>query len=191
MFREKTAMGSDAATKQIMILGIGNILFCDEGTGVRVMEHIHYRYEFPDNVSLVDGGVLGLNLLGTISEADQLIVIDAVRNNGAPGDLYRIDGDAIPERIRAKNSLHQVDFLEALTMCQALDKVPETVIIGVEPEDIETCTLEMTETIQAKIEEIISMVLMELDRLGVPYALRPEGSQDNVLSHTLQNYPDR
>ena len=185
MFREKTAMGSDAATKQIMILGIGNILFCDEGTGVRVMEHIHYRYEFPNNVSLVDGGVLGLNLLGTISEADQLIVIDAVRNNGTPGDLYRIDGDAIPERIRAKNSLHQVDFLEALTMCQALDKVPEAVIIGVEPEDIETCTLEMTETIQAKIEEIISMVLMEIDRLGVLYTLRPEGSQDNELSHTL------
>jgi len=178
-------MGRDANTEHIMILGIGNILFCDEGTGVRVMEHINYRYEFPDNVSLVDGGVLGLNLLGTIAEADQLIVIDAIRNKGKPGDLYRLDSDAIPERIRAKNSLHQVDFLEALTMCQALEKVPKTVIIGVEPEDIETCTLEMTETIQAKIEEIITMVLNELDRLGVPYQPRPEGSQDHVLSHTL------
>jgi len=70
-------------------------------------------------------------------------------------------------------------------MCQALDKVPKTVIIGVEPEDIKTCTLEMTETIQAKIEEIITMVLKELDRLGVPYTPRPEGSQDHVLSHTI------
>jgi len=178
-------MTDDSAKEHIMILGIGNVLFCDEGTGVRVMEHINYRYEFPDNISLVDGGVLGLNLLGTIAEADQLIVIDAIRNNGTPGDLYRLEGDAIPERIRAKNSLHQVDFLEALTMCQALEKVPETVIVGVEPEDIETCTLEMTETIQAKIEVIISMVLKELDRLGVPYTQRPEGSHDDVLSHTL------
>ena len=70
-------------------------------------------------------------------------------------------------------------------MCQALEKVPKTVIIGIEPEDIETCTLEMTETIQAKIEEIITLVLKELDRLGVPYKPRPEGSQDHVLSHTL------
>ena len=85
------------------------------------------QYVFPENVSLVDGGVLGLNLLGVISEADHLIVVDAIRNKGVAGDLYRLEGDAIPERIRAKNSLHQIDFLEALTMCQALDNVPETI----------------------------------------------------------------
>ncbi|MGD8369725.1 MAG: HyaD/HybD family hydrogenase maturation endopeptidase [Desulfobacterales bacterium] len=155
--------------KHVMVLGIGNILFCDEGTGVRVVEQMQERYRFPDNVSLVDGGVLGLNLLGTMAEADHLIVVDAVRNHGKPGDLYRIDGDAIPDRIRMKNSLHQIDFLESLTMCQALDHVPETVIVGVEPEDIETCTLEMTETVQARIDDIIAMVLTELDRLDVPY----------------------
>jgi hydrogenase maturation protease len=155
--------------KHVMVLGIGNILFCDEGTGVRVVEQMQERYRFPDNVSLVDGGVLGLNLLGTMSEADHLIVVDAVRNRGKPGDLYRIEGDAIPDRIRMKNSLHQIDFLESLTMCQALDHVPETVIVGVEPEDIETCTLEMTETVQARIDDIIAMVLKELDRLNVPY----------------------
>jgi len=88
--RTDDTMG-DTNTEHIMILGIGNILFCDEGTGVRVMEHINYRYEFPDNVSLVDGGVLGLNLLGTIAEADQLIVIDAIRNRGKAGDLYRLE----------------------------------------------------------------------------------------------------
>jgi hydrogenase maturation protease len=155
--------------KHVMVLGIGNILFCDEGTGVRVVEQMQERYRFPDNVSLVDGGVLGLNLLGTMSEADHLIVVDAVRNRGKPGDLYRIEGDAIPDRIRMKNSLHQIDFLESLTMCQALDHVPETVIVGVEPEDIETCTLEMTETVQDRIDDIIAMVLKELDRLNVPY----------------------
>ncbi len=155
--------------KHVMVLGIGNILFCDEGTGVRIVEQMQERYRFPDNVSLVDGGVLGLNLLGTMAEADHLIVVDAIRNRGKPGDLYRIEGDAIPDRIRMKNSLHQIDFLESLTMCQALDHVPETVIVGVEPEDIESCTLEMTETVQSRIDDIITMVLAELDRLNVPY----------------------
>ena len=125
-----------------MILGVGCILYSDEGFGVRVIETIQERYEFPENVLVVDGGVLGINLLGVISKPDRLIVVDAIRNKGKPGDLYRLEGAAIPERIRAKNSLHQVDFLEALTLCQALDKVPETVIVGVEPEDIETQSLE-------------------------------------------------
>jgi len=95
--------------------------------------------------------------------------VDAIRNRGNPGDLYRLERDAIPERIRAKNSLHQVDFLEALTLCQALDKVPETVIVGVEPEDIETLSLELTPTIQSRVDPVIDMILEELRRLGGSY----------------------
>jgi hydrogenase maturation protease len=104
-----------------------------------------------------------------ISKPNHLIVVDAIRNDGKPGDLYRLTGDQIPQRIRAKNSLHQVDFLEALTLCQALDKVPETVIIGVEPEDIDTQSLELTAIVKAQIDPVIEMVLTELDRLDVSW----------------------
>ena len=153
----------------IMVLGIGCILYSDEGFGVRVVEKMERQYEFPANVLLVDGGVLGVNLLGVISKPKHLIVVDAIRNKGKPGDLYRLEGDAIPERIRAKNSLHQVDFLEALTLCQALDHVPQTVILGVEPLDIETQSLDLTPPILAQVDPVIEMVLAELERLGVSW----------------------
>jgi len=154
---------------EVMVLGVGCILYSDEGFGVRVVEKMEALYEFSDNVLLVDGGVLGINLLGVISKPDHLIVVDAIRNKGKPGDLYRLTGDQIPQRIRAKNSLHQIDFLEALTLCQALDKVPETVIIGVEPEDIDTQSIELTPTVKIRIDPVIEMVLAELDRLGVSW----------------------
>lgn len=155
-----------------MILGVGCLLFSDEGFGIRVIEKLEETYTFPDNVSVVDGGVLGVNLLGVISLADQLIVVDVIRNKGNPGDVYRLTGDQIPERIRAKNSIHQVDFLEALTLCQALDKVPETVIIGVEPLDIDTLSIELTSVTAAKVAPMVDMVLSELDRLDTPYTKR-------------------
>jgi hydrogenase maturation protease len=172
MSREKR--NKTASSKQIMILGVGCILYSDEGFGVRVIEEIQQRYEFSDNVSVVDGGVLGVNLLGVISQPDHLIVVDAIRSSGNPGDLYRLEGEQIPERIRAKNSLHQVDLLEALTLCQALDKVPATVILGVEPEDIETLGVELTPTTKAKVDQVITLVLAELDRLGGSYRKRNE-----------------
>jgi len=159
----------DLHSPEIMILGIGSILFSDDGFGIQVVQKLEKEYEFPDNVLVVDGGVLGINLLGVISKPKHLIVVDTMRNHGKPGDLYRLEGDAIPERIRAKNSLHQVDFLEALTLCQALDNVPKTVIIGVEPEDIQTLSLVMTPIVQSKVDEVIRGVLSELDRLGVSY----------------------
>jgi hydrogenase maturation protease len=157
------------AEPHILILGVGSILMTDEGFGVRVIEALEEQYEFPENVSVVDGGVLGLNLLGVIAEADHLIVVDAVRNGGSAGDFHRLTGEAIPERVRAKNSLHQIDFLETLTLCQAVDEVPETVVLGVEPEDIDSLSVELTPTIKERIEPAIQMVLDELKRLNISY----------------------
>ena len=159
---------------RILVLGIGNILLSDEGAGIRVIEKLQERYEFPENVSVLDGGTLGLSLLGVISEVDHLIVVDAVRNGGKPGSLYRMEGNDLPKRIRSKNSLHQVDFLETMTMCQVLDTVPETVILGIEPLDIESVSLESTPTILAKMDILIDMVLKELDRLGAKYKNKGE-----------------
>jgi hydrogenase maturation protease len=62
--------------QKVMILGVGCILYSDEGFGVRVVQEIQKRYAFPENVSVVDGGVLGVNLLGVISQPDHLIVVD-------------------------------------------------------------------------------------------------------------------
>ena len=172
----------------VMVLGIGCTLYSDEGFGVRVVEKMQREYEFSDDVLLVDGGVLGINLLGVISKPDHLIVVDAIRNKGKPGDLYRLAGDQIPERIRAKNSLHQVDFLEALTLCQALDHVPETIIVGVEPEDIDTMCVDLTPVTQAKVDDVIAMVFAELDRLGVKYSTK--GTANNVPGNPISDYKD-
>ena len=173
-------------TPHIMVMGIGSILFRDEGFGIRVVQRLQANYDFPDNVSLVDGGVLGVNLLGVMSEADHLIVADVIRGKGKPGDLYRLEKNQIPDRIRAKNSLHQVDFLEALTLCQALDKVPETVIVGVEPEDIETLSIELSPVMESRVLPVMEMILAELERLGVTYQKR---SEPRVSGDPIENYP--
>jgi hydrogenase maturation protease len=172
------------APPQITILGVGNILFSDEGFGVRVIESLKGLYEFSDNVTIIDGGVLGLNLLGILAETDQLIVVDAVRNKTRAGTFIRLEGEEIPARIRAKNSLHQVDFLEALTLCQALDKVPQTVILGVEPQDIDTLRDELTPLIQRAIDPMIEMVLEEIVRRGASYRKR---NSEHVPGHTLKD----
>jgi hydrogenase maturation protease len=148
-------------------LGVGNLLFSDEGLGIHVIERLQAEFVFPEHVSLVDGGTLGLSLLGVVTTADDLIIVDAIRNGGDPGTLYRMEGDDVPYRVMAKNSLHQVDLLETITLCRVLDRFPEMVIIGVEPVDIESMGIELTPLVASKVEPIIEMVLKELDSLGV------------------------
>jgi hydrogenase maturation protease len=155
--------------QNITILGVGNTLYSDDGVGIRVVERLEKEYDFPDNVLVVDGGVLGINLLGIISNAGRMIVVDTVLNHGQPGDLHRLDHDEIPNRILAKNSLHQVDLIEALTLCHALDHVPQTTIIGVEPMDLTTLGEELTPEIGSKMDALIEKTLEELVRLGGSY----------------------
>lgn len=172
---------------RILVLGIGNKLLTDEGFGVHVVDHLLARYDFADHVSVVDGGVLGMGLIGLMSEADDLVVVDIVRNQGTPGTLYRIAQKDIPKRVRAKNSMHQMDFLETMAVLEtALDRVPRTVILGAEPEDYHTYSLELTPTLAGRIEEMAAAVLRELDRLGAAY--HPKLENPHVSCRTI---PDR
>ena len=158
----------------VTILGVGNLLFTDEGFGIHVVQRLEALYHFPEAVSVVDGGVLGINLLGIMSQPEHLIVVDIIRNGQPPGTFHRLAGGEIPRRIRMKNSLHQVDLLEALTLCEALDHVPKTVIVGVEPEDMQTLGITLTPTLQQQLDSMVDKVLAELDLLNVTYEKRTD-----------------
>ena len=155
-------MGKDP--KKILVLGIGNLLLRDEGVGIHVVQELNFRYRFSENVTLVDGGTLGSRLIGVMSDCDELIVVDAVKNGGAPGTLYRLEGADLNLKTLTKNSLHEASFLETLLQCQILGYHFKTVIIGIEPEDISPWSDALTSTVKNKVPGLIKMVLEEVTR---------------------------
>jgi hydrogenase maturation protease len=161
-------------TRKIIILGIGCTLLADQGFGVSVIQALADGYEFQDDVQLADGGLIGVGLTGTIAQADYLIVVDAISNGGDPGDIYRLEGRQILERLAGKNHVQQVEFLEALVHCQALDDPPHAVLLGIEPEDTQTLTCELTPVLRGKMDAIVARVLQELDCLGAVYRKKEE-----------------
>ncbi|MBW2086567.1 MAG: hydrogenase maturation protease, partial [Deltaproteobacteria bacterium] len=119
-------------------------------------------------VALVDGGVRGLGLVPIIKEAEDLIIIDAVRKGQAPGTLYRLTDEDLCARVNQKNSLHQVDLIEALTVAQAFgEAMPSIIVLGVEPLDVSPWGMELTPIIEARVDELVALVIEELGRLGV------------------------
>jgi hydrogenase maturation protease len=154
---------------RIVVLGVGNTLLKDEGVGVRSVEEFERRYTVPENVKIVDGGTQGLWLLSTLQQADRLIVVDAVLGGGEPGTIYRLERDDLPKGLRAKQSAHDSDLVEALNLCTLLGEggPQSVVVIGIEPEDIQPYGLEMTPTISCKIDELVERVAEELRKIGV------------------------
>ena len=125
--------------KHVLILGIGNLLWADEGFGVRAVDELHRLYEFPDNVKLLDGGTQGIYLVQHVRDADILIVFDAVDYGLPPGTLKRVEGDEVPQFLGAKKvSLHQTGFQEVLAMADMMDDRPDhLLLVGVQPVELD------------------------------------------------------
>ena len=113
----------------VLILGLGNILLQDEGVGITVLQRLRDAYVWPDNVILMDGGVMGLELLPYLENADAVLIIDAVRSGKQPGALIRLADEKIPAVIALKFSVHQVGFQETLFMAQFRGTMPRRLVL--------------------------------------------------------------
>jgi hydrogenase maturation protease len=168
--------------KRILVLGVGNILLRDEGVGVRVVERLQADYSFSPNVSLMDGGTLGIKLMDAISSSDVLIVVDAVLNGQPPGTFYRLTGEEVRKSVAFKYSLHQTDLLETLACCELVGTRPETVVVGIEPEDYAPWSDELTHTIQGRVAEMAERVLREIEKAGGSYSTKNDSPTDSTLN---------
>ena len=176
--------------KRILVLGIGNILWADEGFGVRCVEALNAGWEFPPQVELMDGGTQGLYLLPYLQEADCLLVFDAVDYGDAPGTLREVVGDEVPRFMGVKKmSLHQTGFQEVLAAAELTEKLPaELVLIGVQPEELDDFGGSLRSIVKAQMPPALALALDWLQRWGAtPQARtgRVEGINNPALATAL------
>jgi len=154
---------SDAPSKNIIVLGVGNELLSDEGFGVYVAKEMHHL-ELPSGVEVLEAGTEGFGLIHIISEADRLIVIDSIKGGTEPGTIYKFNiEDVTTSPDMFKTSVHQIGILEVINLSGLIGKTPETTVIGVEPKCIAT-GMELTPEIKAKVPRVIELVREEVDK---------------------------
>ena len=152
---------------KIVILGIGNILMQDEGFGVRVVEELTRRYTFPDNVQILDGGTLGMELMRFIKGADCLLILDAVNGGGSPGDVYQFVNEEVKAYFKHKVSMHELGIQDVLAALELLEQpVKELAVLGVQPAVIDV-GLELSEMIGPCVEHVINKTLAVLNSWGI------------------------
>ncbi|HLF96594.1 MAG TPA: HyaD/HybD family hydrogenase maturation endopeptidase [Methylococcaceae bacterium] len=164
---------------RILILGIGNLLWADEGFGVRVVQELARRCRFPPEVTLLDGGTQGLGLIPYVQECDVLVIADAVDFHQAPGSLLEVHDDQVPQYLSAgKLSLHQVSFQEVLALCGLMGRGPSRLcLIGVQPVVLEDYGGSLTPQVKDQLEPALARILAYLQSLGVA-VLQREGAPD-------------
>jgi hydrogenase maturation protease len=138
-----------------VVLGLGNLLNRDEGMGVQALKVLDARLGSQSNVELLDGGVLGLNLLMIVEECSHLLILDAVNAGKPAGTVIELAKDQIPLYTGIKLSQHQITFQEVLGLANMRGKMPEFLhLVGIQPDDL-SIGLELSPIVASSMPEMV------------------------------------
>lgn len=147
-----------------LILGLGNVLMQDEGVGVRAVERLQLHADLPNDVDVLDGGTLGLELLSRFEGVKRLIIVDAVDAAALPGTLVRFAGDDLPPLRGPALSSHQVGLPQLLTLARVQGILPaEVVVWGVQVRQVAP-GLGLSPPVAARLDTLVQAVVEEVKK---------------------------
>lgn len=157
----------DDYENSIVVLGVGNILLTDEGLGVHVVEDLKANYTFTPQISLIDGGTMGMELLTYMRGMKKILLIDAVNGGEAPGTIYEFPHRELEQYFTDHISVHEVGMQDILRI-RAIQENPleDAIVIGVEPESLDV-GFEPSAPVQKALPEVKERVLRVLREWGV------------------------
>jgi hydrogenase maturation protease len=171
----------------VLVLGIGNVLWADEGFGVRAVEALHEAWVFPPAVRLVDGGTLGLNLFDDVASASRVLVFDAIDFGLPAASLKVLRGTQVPAWGARRISPHQNGFNDVLALAQLRGRAPRIVTaIGVQPVTLDDFGGSLRPAVKARLPEVVALAVQELSVWGFAPTPRAPGSAYEPLNdHAL------
>jgi len=123
--------------QKLLVLGLGNLLMNDDGAGLHAVYSLQQTYRNSAGLRIMDGGTLGLDLLGDIAWADRLLLLDAVDMGVAPGTVVLIEGQDIDAVFAEKLSPHQMGVRDILAAAELIGDRPEQVsLLGIQADSI-------------------------------------------------------
>jgi hydrogenase maturation protease len=168
----------------ILVLGVGNLLWADEGFGVRCVEAFGHRFQVPAGVELMDGGTQGLYLVQHIAEASHVLVFDAVDFGAPAGSLVVVRDAEVPSFIASsKMSLHQAGVSDVLACAELIGHKPVAItVIGAQPVDLEDYGGSLTPAVRALLPQAIELAAQELRGWGVELCEREQAEAAVMVS---------
>lgn len=134
------------AKKRVLILGVGNVLFGDDGFGPSAAEYMLENCEIPEDVYVMDVGTGSGDILFNIAlsqtKPQKIVILDAVDLKKKPGEIFELSVDQLPTKKLADFSMHffpssnllrelrdQMGIGIIIVACQA-ERMPDSVSTG-------------------------------------------------------------
>jgi len=150
-----------------LIFGAGNLLLSDEGFGVHFIQYLQKHYVFPPEITLYDGGTLGIMVSHMLEDADQVFLVDVIEATGEPGDVCRYDkDDFMLGKLPIKMSPHQIGIQEVLALSEIRERCPGKItLFGIIPASYEA-GVELSPLLAGKLPGLAELLVAEIRASG-------------------------
>jgi hydrogenase maturation protease len=160
---------------RVCIIGIGNTLMGDDGVGVRVAEELSSR-DLGADVTVVSGATDGMALSHYFTDADAVVIVDAIAADDTPGSVYRLTPDDAGISSLRPHSSHGISVPSIIFAARLQNACPEVIVFAVQIGDI-LCGFEtLSPEVEEAVPDVAEMVVAEALRLAAKPAAhcRPE-----------------
>lgn len=153
----------DGPHRETVVVGVGNTIFSDDGAGVHAARLLEVDPRLPANVAVLDGGTLGLELLAYVSDAKQVLFLDAMNMDKPAGALSRMTADELLG-IKKGSSVHQLGLVDLIATMRLVAQVrQEIVVLGVQPGNVDWGTT-LSQPVQESLKPLVDAAMDEVCR---------------------------
>ncbi len=150
-----------APAAKTVVVGIGNPIRTDDGFGVHALRRLQRDPRVPPDVTFIDGGTYGLELLCYVSDSTHLLLLDALDVGEPPGTLIRMANGQL-RGLPCAASVHQVGLADLLATLPLVSTAPrQTVLLGVQPLSTDWGT-ELTAPVEAALGPLVEEAVAQL-----------------------------
>jgi len=154
--------------EKVALIGIGNIMFHDEGLGAYLVKYIEENYTSPENLTIVEGGTLGFSLMTYYQEYDKIIVVGTGSKEGPVGTLSSETAEEVMSNESAtRKTANEVEITMMLEICSFHEDMGEVQLITMVPFDIIDVKNALSKQTLEHMPKLVDATLDELKKSGI------------------------
>ena len=154
--------------EKIALIGIGNIMFHDEGLGAYLVKYIEENYEENPRLTIVEGGTLGFTLMTYYQEYDKVIVVGTGSKTGPVGTISSENSEQVMSNESAtRKTANEVEITMMIEICSFHEEMGEVQLITMVPHDIIDVKNGMTSEALEHMPKLVDETIKELESSGI------------------------